>query len=45
MERMALEDEKTDVLEEYARKMKNDQQIERDSNVGVLVEHLPIDDF
>jgi hypothetical protein len=42
---MALEDEKTDVLEEYARKMKNDQQIERDSNVGVLVEHLPIDDF
>jgi hypothetical protein len=42
---MKEEDEKTEGLEECARKMKDDQKIERDSNVDVLVERLPIDDF
>ncbi len=42
---MAFEDEKIDGLEQYARKMKDGQQIERESNVDVLMEDLPIDDF
>jgi hypothetical protein len=44
VERMALQVEKIDCLDEYARKMQNDQQIERESNVDVLMERLPIDD-
>jgi hypothetical protein len=42
---VALQDEKNDWLDEDARKMKNDQKIERDSNVDVLPEYLLIDDL
>jgi len=45
VERMALEDGKADDLEEYSRKMKDDQKIEPDLNVDVLVKRLLIDDF
>jgi hypothetical protein len=45
VQRVALQDEKNDWLDEDARKMKNDQKIERDSNVDVLPEYLLIDDF
>jgi hypothetical protein len=44
VERMALQVEKIDWLDEYEGKMQNDQQIERESNVDVLMERLPIDD-
>ncbi len=45
MQWIPLEDEKTDGLEEYVRKMKDDQKIEQDWKVDVLMQRRPIDDF